>query len=209
MSRAVLPWVALAAVVLAWAGSCSFKGSGADAVAALRVELADSFAAVADSLARENQADSAALADSAAVWAARIDQARAARADAEARARGATRRAQVARDSLVARLDSTEVAMLGRYIEERDSIDAATDAVLDSYRTELATVTAQRDALELAVVGLRAEVVARTAENVQLRAAVEALEARVRDLEPSGLERIMDLGEKGLAGKALLDMATS
>lgn len=197
MKHAAVPWVLLSAVVLMWAASRSF-GSPTPIVPVPDSSESDRAAAVTDSLARAYE-------DSVAVWRAREAEAVAARADAEARAQRAIRRAAATRDSLAATLDSVGVAMLERYDAERDSIDAAQDRIVDSFRTQLLTTTAERDALLAERSAWYEERTALRGENAGLRSAVESLQERLREAEPSLLERIGDAIEKGALVKVGFD----
>lgn len=205
MSRAA-PWVLLSAAALMWAATCSMAPRD-DGEAARYLRAAEVFAAERDSIARENAALTVAYADSTAAWERRTTEARAARAEADARAQRATRRADEVATDLVARLDSAEAAMFAEYDQARDSIEAAMSDAIEAVTVQLATVTADRDATRALLLGVTAERDLLLLEVAELRPAVEALQARIRDLEPTGFGRIVDGAEKVLAAKALIDFA--
>lgn len=208
MSRA-LGWVLFGATVAAWVAS-AFLGDSSreEGIAEVRLELADSAAAHARADSARNAELAAALEDSTVVWRAREAQARDQAARATAGAAQARRQASAIATDLAALLegDSTEASMLAAHLAADDSIDVLTDQVIEARRIELATITAERDALLLAVAGLRDEVLARTQESLQLRAAVESLQERLehQDRENS----LLKLGAGALVAKAGYDLLT-
>lgn len=184
IDRHSLPWVLFAASVLALFAVLQMEPAPDSGLWERAANLA---AAERDSIALVN-AGLLAAADSAALVSARADSlAREQIAKATERAATYRRQASASRDSLAARLDSQEVSMLERYDADRDAIDAAEAEVVDAIRSQLLTTTAERDALLLAVTGLRAEVAALTRENDGLREAIDSLHDRIRGAERQGL----------------------
>lgn len=210
MTRAPLAWVLLGAVITAWVASAMLGGdSEAEAVAAARLDMADSFAAHAREDSSRNAQLAAAYTADSTRWEAERAAAEDSRESSERAAAAAQRRASAVATDLTARLDSTEASLFMQYRTEVDSIAEATDRVIAALKVRDATKDAEIASLHSQLFAKDQELGSVRAENVQLRGAIEALEEQIRGLQPSALERIGDLAEKGLAGKALIDMVAS
>lgn len=207
MNRAALPWVLLGAFVLAWAASSTIGTDGSETLADLYARVADSIAVQRDSIALENARQAEAYTADSTRWEADRAEARAREAEAVDRARNATIRASTVATDLTARLDSTETAMFREYQSERDSIDAATDGVVEAVRDQLVSVTEDRDSLRLLLFGKDEEIAALTSENAALRASIESLHDRIRGLEREG--GLVKLGAIALVGVAVYDKVAS
>lgn len=207
------PWRAiggalLIGAVVGWAATCSLDDSdGADARAESYERAADMWRETAQEWATRNAEARRTYSADSARWEAEVAEARAREAAATIRVREATARASAVATDLTARLDSTEARMFAEYEAERDSIDEATEEILDTYRSMLLATTAERDELRALLFGREQEITALRNENAGLRSAIDALHERIRGLERQGTltRTVLLLG----AGAVLADKVIS